>query len=58
LDAAFQEIYRSGFRSSDMDAILAAADVTKGALYYHFENKDAPAYAVVDEVITDLTQRK
>lgn len=33
-------------------------DVTKGALHYHFENKDALGYAVVDEVITDLTHKK
>ena len=51
LQAAFEEIYRSGFRSADMDAILAAAGVTKGALYYHFANKEALGYAVVDEVI-------
>jgi TetR/AcrR family transcriptional regulator, transcriptional repressor for nem operon len=51
LQAAFKEIYRSGFRSADLDAILAAAGVTKGALYYHFDNKEALGYAVVDEVI-------
>jgi TetR/AcrR family transcriptional regulator, transcriptional repressor for nem operon len=51
LQAAFQEMYRSGFRSADLDAILAAAGVTKGALYYHFDNKEALGYAVVDEVI-------
>jgi AcrR family transcriptional regulator len=41
LDAAFQETYRPGFRSADMDAILAATGVIKGALDYHFEDKDA-----------------
>jgi len=51
LQAAFREIYRSGFRSADLDAILAAAGVTKGALYYHFDNKEALGHAVVDEVI-------
>ena len=51
LRAAFAEIYRSGFRSADLDSILAAAGVTKGALYYHFVNKEALGYAVVDEVI-------
>jgi TetR/AcrR family transcriptional repressor of nem operon len=56
--AAFEEIYRSGFRSADLDAILAAAGVTKGALYYHFDNKEALGYAVVDEVIaTNLHQK-
>jgi|HubBroStandDraft_5_1064220.scaffolds.fasta_scaffold130027_1 TetR/AcrR family transcriptional repressor of nem operon len=58
LDAAYREIYRAGFRSADMDAILATAGVTKGALYYHFENKDALGYAVIDEVITDLAHKK
>jgi AcrR family transcriptional regulator len=51
LQAAFQEMYRSGYRSADLDAILTAAGVTKGALYYHFDNKEALGYAVVDEVI-------
>jgi TetR/AcrR family transcriptional regulator, transcriptional repressor for nem operon len=58
LQAAFQEIYRSGFRSADLDAILAVAGVTKGALYYHFDNKEALGYAVVDEIIaTNLHQK-
>jgi TetR/AcrR family transcriptional regulator, transcriptional repressor for nem operon len=58
LQEAFQEMHRSGFRSADLDAILANAGVTKGALYYHFENKEALGYAVVDEVMTsDLHQK-
>src|ERR1700678_2367295 len=58
LQAAFQEIYRSGFRSADLDAILTAAGVTKGALYYHFDNKEALGYAVVDEVIARNLHQK
>src|ERR1700678_2588703 len=58
LQAAFQEIYRSGFRSADLDAILAAAGVTKGALYHHFDNKEALGYAVVDEVISSNLHQK
>src|SRR6202451_899711 len=58
LRAAFQEIYRSGFRSADLDAILSAAGVTKGALYYHFDDKEALGYAVLDEVMaSDLHQK-
>jgi TetR/AcrR family transcriptional regulator, transcriptional repressor for nem operon len=58
LQAAFQEMYRSGFRSADLDAILNAAGVTKGALYYHFDNKEALGHAVVDEVMaSDLHQK-
>src|ERR1700683_1460227 len=58
LQAAFEEIYRSGFRSADLDAILAAAGVTKGALYHHFDDKEALGYAVLDEVMaSDLHQK-
>ena len=58
LQAAFFEIYRSGYRSADLDAILATAGVTKGALYHHFDNKEALGYAVVDEIIAKGVQQK
>jgi TetR/AcrR family transcriptional repressor of nem operon len=51
LQAASREIYRSGFQSASLDTILAVAGVTKGALYYHFDSKEALGYAVADEVI-------
>lgn len=54
LQAAFGEVYRSGFQSAGIDTILAATNVTKGALYYHFENKEALGYAVVDEIIAKV----
>jgi len=52
LQAASREIYRSGFQSAGLDTILASARVTKGALYYHFKNKEALGYAVVEEIIS------
>ena len=52
LQAASREIYRSGFQSASLDTILASAGVTKGALYYHFKNKEALGYAVVEEVMS------
>ena len=52
LRAASREIYRSGFQSASLDTILASAGVTKGALYYHFKNKEALGYAVVEEIIS------
>lgn len=51
LEAASQEIYASGFRAASLDTILDKAQVTKGALYHHFESKDALGHAVLDEVI-------
>src|SRR5260370_20337851 len=58
LRAAFQEMHRSGFRNADLDAVLARAGVTKGALYHHFDNKEALGYAVVDEVIASTVHQK
>ncbi len=54
LQAAFREVHRSGFQSAGIDTILAATNVTKGALYHHFESKEALGYAIVEEVIAKL----
>ena len=56
LQAAFGEMYRSGFRSADLNTILAAAGVTKGALYYHFKSKEALGYAIVEEIVAGMVR--
>jgi TetR/AcrR family transcriptional repressor of nem operon len=56
LQAAFREIHRKGFQSAGIDTILAATNVTKGALYHHFGSKEALGYAVVEEKIAKLTR--
>ena len=58
LQAAFREIYRSGFQSASLDTILASAGVTKGALYHYFKSKQALGYAVVEEVIAPDNYRQ
>ena len=58
LQAGFREVYRSGLQSAGIDTILAATSVTKGALYYHFESKEALGYAIVEEIIAGLTRDK
>lgn len=58
LQAAFHEVYRSGFQSAGLDTILAATGVTKGALYYHFDGKEALGHAIVEEVIAVQTRDK
>src|SRR5580704_12117293 len=55
LQAAFREVYRYGFQSAGIDAILAATNVTKGALYYHFESKQALGHAIIEEVVAEIT---
>jgi AcrR family transcriptional regulator len=58
LQAAFKEIYLSGFQGADVETILSAAGVTKGALYHHFHSKEALGHAVVEEVIAGITREK
>src|SRR6516225_3897932 len=58
LQAGFREVYRSGFRSASIDTILAATNVTKGALYYHFDGKEDLGHAIVEEIIAKLPHDK
>lgn len=53
LDAAFDEFYRNGFQAGSLDAVVARAGVTKGALYHHFPDKSALGYAVLEEVVRE-----
>src|SRR5215472_12098211 len=43
-------------RFAGIDTILAATNVTKGALYYHFESKEALGYAIIEEIVAKLTR--
>jgi TetR/AcrR family transcriptional regulator, transcriptional repressor for nem operon len=54
LQAAFREVYRYGFQNAGIDTILAATNVTKGALYHHFESKEALGHAVVEEIVASF----
>ncbi len=53
LQAAFREMYKSGFQAASLDNILSKVGVTKGALYHHFGSKQELGYAVVDELIRE-----
>ncbi len=56
LQAAFHEVRRKGFRGAGINTILAATNVTKGALYHHFGSKEALGHAIVDEIIAELVR--
>src|SRR5215475_14522244 len=58
LEAAFDEMHRSGFRGSSLDAILARSGVTKGAMYHHLADKEAVGHAVIDDVIATIMREK
>src|SRR5215471_8595101 len=56
LQAGFREVYRSGFQSASIDTILAATNVTKGALYYHFDSKEDLGHAIIEEIVAEMTR--
>jgi len=50
IDAAAQLFVSKGFYGTSIADLAQATDLTKGALYHHFENKDAIFFAVVNDV--------
>lgn len=48
LDAAVQVIRSKGLSATSVDELCAAAGVTKGAFFHHFESKQALAVAAAD----------
>jgi len=49
LEKSFELIYRKGYQSTSIDDIIATTQVTKGAFYYHFKNKDEMALALIND---------
>ncbi len=47
-EAAYDLFYRDGFHRVGVDAVAAAAGITKRTLYYHFDSKDALLAAVLE----------
>ena len=56
LAAAFNEIHENGFQGARLDRLLPELGLTKGALYYHFPDKQSVLSAVIDEML-DPTQQ-
>jgi len=50
IDAAAQLFISKGFYGTSIADLAQATELTKGALYHHFENKDAIFFAVVNSV--------
>jgi AcrR family transcriptional regulator len=50
IEAATQLFARKGFYGTSVSDLTQAVGLTKGALYYHFEDKDALFFAVVESV--------
>jgi len=50
LDSALSLIVTRGFNGTTVDDIAKTAGLTKGAIYFHFENKDAILLALLDVI--------
>lgn len=58
LNVAFQEIYQHGFQGVSINEIIAKTNLTKGALFHYFPTKNALGYAIVDEILREMTLEK
>ena len=48
---------RHGYHATSIDRIARAAGVTKGALYYHFRDKEALLFGALDDRVSGFEQR-
>jgi TetR/AcrR family transcriptional repressor of nem operon len=51
LQKAFALVYQNGYRTTSVDDIIATTQVTKGAFFYHFKNKDDMGLSMINEVM-------
>ncbi|WP_121254773.1 TetR/AcrR family transcriptional regulator [Nocardioides ferulae] len=56
VDVAEELFTTNGYAATSLDAIVAGARVTKGALYHHFSGKQALFEAVFERVETDASK--
>ena len=54
--AAREQFGARGYEATSIEAILESAGVKRGALYHHFESKQALFDAVLDRVISDVAE--
>ncbi len=47
----FSDIHKNGYQGLRADKVIAEMDITKGALYHYFPNKQAIGSAVIAEII-------
>lgn len=57
LDAAARVFVQRGYANAQMDEIAAAADTSKGGLYFHFPTKEALIAAVIGRAGETLRRR-
>jgi TetR/AcrR family transcriptional repressor of nem operon len=51
LQQAAQLVYKNGFQQTSIDDIIATTQVTKGAFFYHFANKEEMGLSMIRDVL-------
>jgi TetR/AcrR family transcriptional regulator, transcriptional repressor for nem operon len=54
LQKSFDLIYQKGYQSTSIDDIVATTQVTKGAFFYHFKNKEEMGLAIIKEIMSNM----
>jgi TetR/AcrR family transcriptional regulator, transcriptional repressor for nem operon len=54
LQKAFELIYEKGYQGTSIDDIISNLEVTKGAFFYHFKNKEEMALAMIRELMSPV----
>lgn len=57
LDAALDVFSQKGYHDTSVDEIVAVSHTSKGAIYFHFPNKQALFFALVDKFANLLEKR-
>lgn len=56
LDAAIALFSEVGFAATSLGDIIERTELTKGALYYHFDSKESLASAVIEEAAAEVIE--
>ena len=57
LDAGFRMFAEQGYYHTSIEDIAKAANVTRGAVYWHFKNKEDFILAMADSIYTETSER-
>lgn len=51
LQKAYDLVYQKGYQATSIDDIIATTQVTKGAFFYHFKNKEQMGLGIINELM-------
>lgn len=51
IQKSFDLIYQKGYQATSIDDIIATTQVTKGAFFYHFKNKEQMGLGIISDLL-------